>query len=178
MSLPLTFSADKPLYSKKSVLSLISTQSRQDPALFIPNSLWKWQEALRRQRRGEGNDRNRPHASPDMKTKRVLKFEFYSFVPLEGICNAQSWWCSRWVVSDSCDPMDCTRQVPLSWDFPGNTRVGSPFLFQEIFLTEGLNSSLLSLLHCRWILNSWTIREACNTQPSGTYYFGFTAIWL
>ena len=88
-----------------------------------------------------------------MKTRRVRKSEFYSFVPLEGICNAQSWQCSRSVMSDSCDPMDCTRQAPLSWDFPGNTGVGSPFLFQEIFLTEGLNRSVLSLLHCRWILN-------------------------
>ena len=36
------------------------------------------------------------------------------------------------------------------WDFPGkNTRVGSHFLFQEIFLTQGLN---LGLRPCRRIL--------------------------
>ena len=49
-----------------------------------------------------------------------------------------------------CDPMDWTRQAPLSWDFPGNnTGVACHFLFQEIFLTQGSNSVLL---HCRQIL--------------------------
>ena len=34
------------------------------------------------------------------------------------------------------------------WDFPGkNTGVGCHFLLQEIFLTQGLNPSLLCLLH-------------------------------
>ena len=40
--------------------------------------------------------------------------------------------------------------APLSWNSPGkNTRVGSHSLLQRIFLTQGLN---LSLLHCRQIL--------------------------
>ena len=36
------------------------------------------------------------------------------------------------------------------WDFPGkNTGVGCHFLLQKIFLTQGSNSCLLCLLHCR-----------------------------
>ena len=46
------------------------------------------------------------------------------------------------------------------WDFPGkNTRVGSHFLLQGIFPTQGLNSHLFCLLHCRWILYHWTTGE-------------------
>ena len=38
-------------------------------------------------------------------------------------------------------------------DSPGkNTRVGCHALLQEIFLTQGSNSRLLQLLHCKWIL--------------------------
>ena len=38
------------------------------------------------------------------------------------------------------------------WDSPGkNTGVGCHFLLQGIFLTQGLNLSLLHVLHCRWI---------------------------
>ena len=50
-----------------------------------------------------------------------------------------------------CSSMDCrpTRLLCL-WDFPGkNPGVGSHFLFQGIFPTQGLNPSLL---HCRQIL--------------------------
>ena len=44
-----------------------------------------------------------------------------------------------------CDPMDCSP-----WNSPGqNTVVGSLFLFQGIFPTQGSNPGLL---HCRWIL--------------------------
>ena len=42
---------------------------------------------------------------------------------------------------------------PCPWDFSGkNTGVGCHFLLQGIFLTQGLNLSLLCLLQCRWIL--------------------------
>ena len=45
-----------------------------------------------------------------------------------------------------------TRLLCL-WDPPGkNTGVGSHFLLQGIFLTQGLNPGLL---HCRWILYCW-----------------------
>ena len=40
------------------------------------------------------------------------------------------------------------------WDFPGkNTGVGSHFLFQKIFLTQGLNPYFLGLPH--WEASSW-----------------------
>ena len=39
-------------------------------------------------------------------------------------------------------------QAPLSMEFSMNTGVGCHFLFQEIFLTQGLNPGLL---HCRQI---------------------------
>ena len=45
-----------------------------------------------------------------------------------------------------CDPMDCSPSPSLlcPWDFPGkNTGVGCHFLFQGIFLTQGLNPRLL-----------------------------------
>ena len=39
------------------------------------------------------------------------------------------------------------------WNSPGkNTGVSCHFLLQGIFLTQGLNSGLLHLLHCRKIL--------------------------
>ena len=62
------------------------------------------------------------------------------------------------LVAQSCltlfDPMDCS---PTGFsdheDFPGkNTGVVCYALLQGIFLTQGLNLSLLWLLHCRWIL--------------------------
>ena len=61
------------------------------------------------------------------------------------------------LVTQSCltlcdpDPMDCSLPDSKSpWDSPvKNTGVGSHFLLQGIFLTQGLN---LGLLHCRQIL--------------------------
>ena len=45
------------------------------------------------------------------------------------------------------------HQALCSWDFPGkNTGVGSHFLLQGIFLTQGSNPGLL---HCRQILYQW-----------------------
>ena len=41
-----------------------------------------------------------------------------------------------------------------------NTGVGCHTLFQGIFLIQGLNTSLLCLLHCRQILYFWATREA------------------
>ena len=44
------------------------------------------------------------------------------------------------------------------WDFPGkNTGAGCHFHLQGVFLTQGLK---LFLLHYRWILYCWAIREA------------------
>ena len=42
---------------------------------------------------------------------------------------------------------DIAQQAPLSMEFSRNTGVGCHFLLQGIFLTQGLNPHLLSLLH-------------------------------
>ena len=59
--------------------------------------------------------------------------------------------CVSWSVTNSLPPhgLQPTRLF-YPWDFPGkNTGVGSHFLLQGIFLTQGSN---LCLLHCRQIL--------------------------
>ena len=63
------------------------------------------------------------------------------------------WWsglstsCCRWVVSDSCDPMDCNPPGSSVMGFLSgkNTGVGCHFLLQGTFPTQGSN------LHCRRI---------------------------
>ena len=68
-----------------------------------------------------------------------------------------------------CNPMDCS---PPGSSVPGispgkNTGVGCYVLLQGIFLTEGLNLSLLWLLHCRWILYHLATRE----DPHGPRFY-------
>ena len=47
------------------------------------------------------------------------------------------------------------------WDSSGkNAGVGSHFLLQGLFPTQGLNPHLLRPLHCRWILYPWITMEA------------------
>ena len=54
------------------------------------------------------------------------------------------------VISDSCDPMDCSPPGSCPCDSPGkNTAVGCHFLLQWSFLIQGSNPDLL---HCRQIL--------------------------
>ena len=54
------------------------------------------------------------------------------------------------------------------WYFSGkNTGVGCHFLFQGIFLTQGSNQCLLSLLHGRWILYHYAIRKALELLIKG-----------
>ena len=65
-----------------------------------------------------------------------------------------------YVVSDSLWPLDCRPLRFCPWDSPGNTGVGWNFLLQGLFLTQGSKSRWLCLLHCRWILYCWAIREA------------------
>ena len=61
------------------------------------------------------------------------------------------WWFSHYVMSDSCDPRDCSLPASsVHGDSLGkNTGVGCQFLLQGIFPTHELNSGLL---HCRQIL--------------------------
>ena len=52
------------------------------------------------------------------------------------------------------------------WDSPGkNTGEDCYPLLQGIFLTQGSDSSLLCLLHCRQILYCWATGEARPTPP-------------
>ena len=52
-------------------------------------------------------------------------------------------------------------QAPLSMRFSRQEYWnGLPFPFQGIFLSQGLNPSLLSLLHCARVLCHWATREA------------------
>ena len=63
-------------------------------------------------------------------------------------------------VMSLCEPhgLESARFL-CPWDFPGkNIGVGCHFLLQEIFPTQGSNTCLLHLLHCRQILlllNQW-----------------------
>ena len=62
------------------------------------------------------------------------------------------WSVSFLVMSDSFQPHGPTRLL-CPWGSPGkNTGVGCHFLFQGIFLTQGLNPGFL---HCRRMLYLW-----------------------
>ena len=51
------------------------------------------------------------------------------------------------------------------WDFPSkNNGVGCHFLFREVFLTQGLNPSLLGLLHWQVVLYHSATREALKLE--------------
>ena len=75
--------------------------------------------------------------------------------------------CSvAWVMSDSCDPMDCSP-IPPGSSVHGilqakNTGVGCHVFLLGIFPTQGLKPCLLSLLHGRWILYCWVTGESPN----------------
>ena len=57
-----------------------------------------------------------------------------------------------------CNPVDLQpARLLCPEDSPGkNTGVGCHVLLQGIFPTQGLNPSLLCLLHCRRILYPWS----------------------
>ena len=70
-----------------------------------------------------------------------------------------------------CYPMDCIQPTRLlcPWDFLSkNTGMDCHFLLQGIFLTKGLN---LSLLHCRQMLYHWATWEAPSKEYSGLISF-------
>ena len=79
-------------------------------------------------------------------------FKWYLVVTLLCVCQ----WLS--CVQLFAIPWTVAHLAPLSMHFPGkNTGVGSHFLLQRIFSTQGLNPGLL---HCRQILYHWATREA------------------
>ena len=60
------------------------------------------------------------------------------------------------------NPMECSPPGScVHGDSPWkNTGVSSHDLLQGIFPTQGSNLCLLRLLHCRWIIHHWAMREA------------------
>ena len=100
---------------------------------------------------------------------RKYTFESISIWQLwESLCNLIISWSlstnldvqfSPSVVSDSCDPMDCSPPgSSVHGISPGkNTGVGSHFLLQGMFPTQGSNPHLL---HCQADRDSWLISNA------------------
>ena len=75
-------------------------------------------------------------------TERAKKFQ-KNILLLYWLCKSL-WLCEKWKL------LSCVRLFVTLWNSPGqNTGVGSLFLPQRIFLTQG---SKLALQHCRWIL--------------------------
>ena len=80
-----------------------------------------------------------------------------------------------------CDPMDCSLLgSSVHGIFPGkNTRVGCHFLLQGIFLTEGSNPRLLSLLH--WQADSLPVGKTEGSKTAvesmGTNVPVFCHLW-
>ena len=76
-------------------------------------------------------------------------------------------------MSDSLWPFGLyPARLLCPWGFSGNnTGVGCHFLLQGIFPTQGLNTSLLWLLHCRQILYPLSHQEAQIVYHLFTYLF-------
>jgi len=71
---------------------------------------------------------------------------------------------SGWVMSHSCNHMDCSPPgSSVHGIFPGkNTGVRCHFLLQRIFPTKGSNPHFPGLLYCRSIAYQWATRETPN----------------
>ena len=93
-------------------------------------------------------------------------------------------WCPT-----LCDPVDCSlpgssvhgilQARILEWVAISSSRGCHFFLLpgdaiSSSFLTQGLNSSLLHLLHCRWILNYWATWEVHSPWYITTKYIKST----
>ena len=70
-----------------------------------------------------------------------------------------------------CNPTDCSPPgSPVHGDSPDkNAGVGCHALIPGIFPTQGSNSCLLQLLHCRWILYRWVTGEARPSTNAGKW---------
>ena len=67
-------------------------------------------------------------------------------------------------VSDSLQPHGLEpARLLCPWDSPGKNTVGCHFFLQRIFPTQGSNSHLLHLLHCRQIVHHCA---TCGTSDS------------
>ena len=76
------------------------------------------------------------------------------------------WWFSHYVVSDSCNPMDCSPPSCSVHGIPQakNTGVGCHFLPQGIFLTQGSNPRLL-----HWQADSLPLSHQGNPNLDGVH---------
>ena len=82
------------------------------------------------------------------------------------------WGAVAWVWAQS----RLTFGDPVGYSPPGSLSLGFSrqeywsvchFLLQGIFLTQGSNPHLLSILHCRWTLYCWATGESpCTSYPS------------
>ena len=78
-------------------------------------------------------------------------------------------------------PWTVAHQAHLSMEFPGkNTGVGCHFLLQALPNLGIKSSSSVSLLHCRWILYSWTNGEVISITKSyaceKAYWFSISEV--
>ena len=88
---------------------------------------------------------------------------------------------SHSVMSSSLQPMDGSLPgssvhgvLQAPWGSPGeNTGVSCHFFLQGIFLTRGMNQSLL---HCRWILYHWAAMEGLNSMRVRILYSKITSV--
>ena len=104
--------------------------------------------------------RHRVRESQDWMGSLSLSHECRTVVLPMGNWPAEKWWQQTSVHVCMLNrgrlfatPRTVARQAPRPWDSPGNnTGVPCYFLLQELFPTQGLNSSLLYLLH--WQVSS------------------------
>ena len=85
------------------------------------------------------------------------------------------WQCYKYSCPTLCDPLDGSPSDSSVTGFSSkNTGMDCHALFQEIFLTQGLNQSVLCLLLCRWVLyhsspgGSEVKASACNEGDLGS----------
>ena len=85
------------------------------------------------------------------------------------------WQCYKYSCPTLCDSWTVAHQAPLFIGFSSkNTGMDCHALFQEIFLTQGLNPSVLCLLLKRWVLyhsfpgGSEVKASACNEGDLGS----------
>ena len=71
-----------------------------------------------------------------------------------------------------CDHMDSPTGLLCLWDFPGkNTGVSCHFPLHGVFSTQGLNSCLLWLSHCKQILFHWATREVNSIMMNNDWWW-------
>ena len=112
------------------------------------------------------------HSNDFMREREILIHEWID------ILSSFLWnvWClSEWVkVTQSCPTLQ-PHGLYIPWDSPGqNTRMGSLFLLQQIFPTQGSNSGLP---HCRLILYQLSHKGSPRIMEWVAYPFSRGSSW-